>query len=64
MRDAIADELCRLVIDAIKDLDPHRKCFRMVGTVIVERSVAEVLPAVQSNLEQVLGVCAFTPAGF
>jgi prefoldin subunit 2 len=33
-----------LVIDAIKDLDPKRKCFRLV-----ERTVEEVLPAVQKN---------------
>jgi prefoldin subunit 2 len=35
--------------DAIKDLDPSRKCFRLIGGVLVERTVAEVLPAVQKN---------------
>ena len=38
-----------LVIDAIKDLDPKRKCFRLIGGVLVERTVEEVLPAVQKN---------------
>ena len=40
-----------LVIDAIKDLDPKRKCFRLIGGVLVERTVEEVLPAVQKNRE-------------
>jgi prefoldin subunit 2 len=40
-----------LVIDAIKDLDPKRKCFRLIGGVLVERTVEEVLPAVQKNAE-------------
>ena len=36
-------------IDAIKDLDPKRKCFRLIGGVLVERTVEEVLPAVEKN---------------
>ena len=40
-----------LVIDAIKDLDPKRKCFRLIGGVLVERTVEEVLPAVQKNTD-------------
>ena len=35
-------------------MDPNRKCYRMVGGVLVERNVGEVLPAVQSNKN---GVC-------
>lgn len=38
-----------LVINAIQPLDPGRKCFRMIGGVLVERTVGEVLPAVQRN---------------
>ena len=45
-----------LVVDAIKDLDPERKCFRQVGGVLVERKVKEVLPAVRGNKEQLDGV--------
>ncbi|KAK9664331.1 hypothetical protein RND81_14G034000 [Saponaria officinalis] len=40
-----------LVINAIQPLDPSRKCFRMIGGVLVERTVKEVLPAVLRNKE-------------
>lgn len=46
-----------LVIRTIRDLDPKRRCFRSIGGVLVERTVAEVLPAVTKNLtgiEQVI----------
>jgi Prefoldin subunit len=36
--------------------DPKRKCFRMIGGVLVERTVEEVVPNLQTNLE---GVCLF-----
>ena len=45
-----------LVIDAIKDLDPKRKCFRLIGGVLVERTVEEVLPAVNKNKEGLAAV--------
>lgn len=44
----------RLVIDTLKDVDASRKCFRLVGGVLVERTVKEVLPALESNKEQVI----------
>uniref|UniRef100_A0A3Q3GT66 Prefoldin subunit 2 n=1 Tax=Labrus bergylta TaxID=56723 RepID=A0A3Q3GT66_9LABR len=42
-----------LVVDTLKDVDPSRKCFRLVGGVLVERTVKEVLPALESNKEQI-----------
>ena len=42
-----------LVLKALEPLDPDRKCFRMVGNVVVERTVAEVRPAVEKNRDQV-----------
>uniref|UniRef100_A0A7S0LDD9 Prefoldin subunit 2 n=1 Tax=Coccolithus braarudii TaxID=221442 RepID=A0A7S0LDD9_9EUKA len=45
----------KLVCEAIRPLDPGRKCFRMIGGVIVERTVAEVVPSVQQNMEQITG---------
>ncbi|CAL5413350.1 unnamed protein product [Camellia sinensis] len=40
-----------LVMNAIKPLDPSRRCYRMIGGVLVERTIKEVLPAVQRNKE-------------
>ncbi|CAK9318637.1 unnamed protein product [Citrullus colocynthis] len=40
-----------LVISAIEPLDPSRRCYRMIGGVLVERTIKEVLPAVQRNKE-------------
>uniref|UniRef100_A0A061R0Z9 Prefoldin subunit 2 n=1 Tax=Tetraselmis sp. GSL018 TaxID=582737 RepID=A0A061R0Z9_9CHLO len=42
----------QLVIEALTPLDPNRKCFRLIGGVLVERNVAEVLPAVKNNKTQ------------
>lgn len=39
----------RVVIDALKGMEGSRKCFRMVGGVLVERTVGDVLPALQHN---------------
>ena len=43
----------RLVIDLLKDLEPERKSFRLVGGVLVERTVGEVKPIVEENFEGV-----------
>lgn len=43
----------RLVIETLKDVTPERKCFRMVGGVLVERTVKDVLPALVNNKDQV-----------
>lgn len=40
-----------LVIGAITPLDQSRRCYRMIGGVLVERTIKEVLPAVQRNKE-------------
>ncbi|KAF6728185.1 Prefoldin subunit 2 [Oryzias melastigma] len=42
-----------LVIETLKEVDPSRKCYRLVGGVLVERTVKEVLPALENNKEQV-----------
>ncbi|KAG2179597.1 hypothetical protein INT44_006445 [Umbelopsis vinacea] len=41
----------KLVIDSISPLEADRKCFRMVGGVLVERTVKDVLPALQTNFD-------------
>ncbi|XP_058721904.1 prefoldin subunit 2 [Vicia villosa] len=40
-----------LVLNAIQPLDQSRRCYRMIGGVLVERTIKEVLPAVQRNKE-------------
>ncbi|KAG0311857.1 hypothetical protein BGZ99_009878 [Dissophora globulifera] len=45
-----------LVVDTISPLDPERKCFRLVGGVLVERTVKEVLPALMTNQEGIKNV--------
>ncbi|KAB5520321.1 hypothetical protein DKX38_024640 [Salix brachista] len=47
-----------LVINAIQPLDQSRRCYRMIGGVLVERTVKEVLPAVQRNKEGIVEVIA------
>lgn len=37
----------------MKEVDEARRCYRMVGGVLVERTVKEVLPALENNKEQV-----------
>ncbi|KAL3461481.1 prefoldin subunit 2 [Aspergillus heterothallicus] len=47
----------KLVIDTLKPLPQERKCFRMVNGVLVERTVQDVLPSLETNsdgLRQVL----------
>jgi hypothetical protein len=41
------------VIETLREVQqksPERKCFRMIGGVLVERNVKEVLPALEANL--------------
>lgn len=44
----------RLVIETLQNVDADRKCFRMVGGVLVERTVKEVLPALTTNRDQAI----------
>lgn len=43
----------QLVEETLGPLDPSRKAFRLVGEVLVERTVEEVLPSVKTNRENV-----------
>lgn len=38
-----------MVIAALQPMDPGRKCFRLIGDVLVERTVGETLPAVEKT---------------
>merc|ERR1712070_326519 len=43
-------EMC---VKTMSKFDSSRKCWRLVGGVLVERSVGEVLPAVQENVANI-----------
>ncbi|XP_042878335.1 prefoldin subunit 2-like [Penaeus japonicus] len=46
----------KVVIETLTEVSPERKCFRMVGGVLVERTVAEILPALTNNRDQLTKV--------
>ncbi|KAL9965524.1 hypothetical protein ACROYT_G029333 [Oculina patagonica] len=45
-----------IVIEALKGVEPERRCFRMIGGVLVERTVKDVLPALENNKDQISGL--------
>lgn len=51
-----------LVIKTLDPQDASRKCFRLVGEVLVERTVGEVLPAVKKNRDNLAAVRRSTGA--
>ncbi|XP_012054013.1 PREDICTED: probable prefoldin subunit 2 [Atta cephalotes] len=46
----------KIVIDTLKNVDPKRKCFRMIGGLLCERTVEDVMPALVTNKEQLMKV--------
>ena len=42
-----------VVIETLKTVDKDRKCFRMVGGILSERTVKDVLPKLENNRIQV-----------
>jgi len=46
-----------VVVETLKKTDPGRKCFRMIGGVMIERTVKEILPDLEehrSNINEAL----------
>ncbi|KAK1752415.1 putative prefoldin subunit 2 [Echria macrotheca] len=41
----------KLVLDTLEPLPGDRKCFRMINGVLVERTVKDIVPALQTNAE-------------
>lgn len=41
-----------MVIETLKNVNEDRKCFRMVGGVLTERKVKDVLPVLVTNKEK------------
>ncbi|KAJ8683662.1 hypothetical protein QAD02_019454 [Eretmocerus hayati] len=46
----------KIVIDTLKNVDPKRKCYRMIGGILCERTVEEVMPNLVVNKEQLTKV--------
>ena len=44
-------DACRLVLETLEPLSGDRKCFRLINGVLVERTVKDVIPALQTNAE-------------
>ncbi|KAK8803793.1 hypothetical protein WA158_001487 [Blastocystis sp. Blastoise] len=44
------------VISTLEELGPDRRCFRLVGDVLVERTQPEILEAVKLNRQQLLEI--------
>jgi prefoldin subunit 2 len=43
----------KLVLEQLLKLEPNRKAFRLIGGILVERTVGDVLPPVQQNYDGV-----------
>lgn len=41
----------RLVLETLDPVPKDRKCFRMINGILVERTVADVIPALRTNAE-------------
>ena len=46
----------QLVLDAFKSVEPDRRCYRLIGGVLIEKTVKEVKPSLEENL---LNVCTY-----
>ncbi|XP_033321504.1 prefoldin 2 [Megalopta genalis] len=46
----------KIVIDTLKHVDPKRKCYRLTGGVLCERTVEDVMPALTTNKEQLIKI--------
>jgi len=44
----------KLVLESLSKLESERKAFRLIGGVLVEKTVGEVQPAVNQNYEGVI----------
>jgi hypothetical protein len=49
--DTLTAFVSRLVLETLEPLPGERKCFRMINGVLVERTVKDVVPAIQTNSE-------------
>ncbi|OTF80996.1 prefoldin subunit 2-like protein [Euroglyphus maynei] len=43
----------RLVIDALKEADNDRNCYRLIGGILIQQTVVDVRPDLEKNFEMV-----------
>ncbi|XP_070534938.1 prefoldin subunit 2-like [Ptychodera flava] len=43
----------KAVVETLKEVDGDRRCFRLIGGVLVERTVKEILPALELNRQKI-----------
>ncbi|KAG5444746.1 Prefoldin subunit 2 [Clonorchis sinensis] len=41
-----------MVIKVLQGVDPTRKCMRIIGNVLIERQVKDILPALETNVQK------------
>ncbi|KER19525.1 hypothetical protein T265_11729 [Opisthorchis viverrini] len=41
-----------MVIKVLQGVDPNRKCMRIIGNVLIERRVKDILPALETNVQK------------
>lgn len=46
----------RMVIETLKNVNDDRKCYRLIGGILTERKVKDVLPVLVSNKEKLTQV--------
>ena len=46
--------ICRLVLETLKGTEKERTCYRMIGGVLVQRTVGEILPTLENSVQQVV----------
>ncbi|CAD6579404.1 MAG: hypothetical protein CYPHOPRED_000877 [Cyphobasidiales sp. Tagirdzhanova-0007] len=55
-RDADEHTLVLETLRQVNEEDPDRKCFRMIGGVLVQRTVKDILPQLQTNFQGIQSV--------
>lgn len=42
-------------METLKDVDKDRTCYRLIGGVLVQKTVGEIVPTLEHNMNQVSG---------
>ncbi|KAK9502238.1 hypothetical protein O3M35_011046 [Rhynocoris fuscipes] len=46
----------KMVLETLKDLDGDRKCYRLIGGILCEKTVKEVIPSLTINRDKLTGL--------